>query len=96
MSEDIKRPTHRISFSEKIQDENGQEKLGRPVEVGAVFGREGKEGGIIRWNISPEKLGDGVYFQLENNRDRQQTQDAGKGFDQVDERAAEKSAELER
>lgn len=68
-------PTHRIHFGEKTTDQYGKEKIGKPVEVATVWPRkDGKQGGIIQWNISPEKLGDGVYFQLEN--ERQKTQEA--------------------
>ncbi len=62
-------PTHRISFSEKQDDGRGRDKLGAPVEVATVWPRKhGKQGGIIQWNIAPEKLNNGVFFMLENER----------------------------
>ena len=99
MTDEKNYPTHRISFSELTTDERGKESLGRPVEVAAVFSREGKEGGIIQWNIKPEKLGEGVYFQLENNREmnRDANQEEKRdGFDQADEQAESPSAEVAR
>jgi len=81
MSEDKTYPTHRISFSEITPDDRGRDTVGRPVEVAAVFPREGKQGGIIKWNIQPEKLGDGVYFMLENERSPDRSADA---FDQAE------------
>lgn len=94
MSEEKTYPTHRISFSEKIIDQDGKDKVGKPVEVAAVWPRkDGKQGGIIQWNISPEKLGDGVYFHLEN--ERQQNRGASKPdrFDQVDAKVNEPQKE---
>ena len=80
-------PTHRISFSEKKLDHRGHDKLGPPVEVATVWPRKnGKEGGIIQWNISPEKLNDGVYFMLDNERQHKRTQNDRDAFDQVDRR----------
>ncbi len=89
-------PTHRISFSEKRVDEQGREKLGAPVEVATVWPRKGdKQGGIIQWNISPEKLDDGVYFMLNNERlhNRDQNKDA---FDQSGSRGSDRGSERSR
>lgn len=81
-------PTHRISFSEKQIDERGREKLGQPVEVAAVWPRKhGKQGGIIEWKIAPEKLGNGAYFMLDNERQNTRMPRGRDGFDQSDERA---------
>lgn len=90
MSEEKTYPSHTITFSEKTVDERGYEKLGKPVEVGTVWPRkEGKQGGIIDWSIKPEKLGNGVYFHLDYNR--QQTREGSQPdrFDQVDAKANE-------
>ena len=52
MSDDKKYPTHRISFSEIRTDQYGEEKLGKPVEIGTVWPRSnGKQGGLIDWHI---------------------------------------------
>jgi len=78
-------PTHKISFSEKQMDEQGQEKLGHPVDVATVWPRKNeKHGGIIQWHIAPEKLQDGVYFMLENERQQtlQSAEPKRDGFDQ--------------
>lgn len=85
MSEDKIKPTHRISFSEKQLDGSGHEKLGQPVEVAVVWPRkEGKQGGIIEWHVSPEKLGNGVYFHLDNDRTQNRQAAEKDAFDQVD------------
>jgi hypothetical protein len=73
MSEQKRPPTHHITFSEKTVDERGREKLGKPIDVATIWERQGeKQGGIFQWHIDPAKLGDGVYFQLENNREQGQ------------------------
>ena len=104
MSDERTYPTHRISFAEKITDRSGNPKVGKPVEVAVVWPRkDGKQGGVLEWNIKPEKLGDGVWFHLEN--DRQQTranesrqtsaQAAQDRFDRVD-RGQKQARGLER
>lgn len=89
-------PTHRISFAEKTSDEAGNEKVGKPVEVAVVWPRkDGKQGGILEWNIKPEKLGDGVWFHLENDRQQTRVQAAQDQFDLVDQ-VQEQTRGLER
>lgn len=91
MSEEKTYPTHRISFGEKTIDQDGKDKVGKPVEVATVWPRkDGKQGGIVQWNISPEKLGDGVYFHLENERQQKREPDR---FDQVDAKVNEPQKE---
>tara|TARA_B100001093_G_scaffold517259_1_gene598318 strand:+ start:651 stop:950 length:300 start_codon:yes stop_codon:yes gene_type:complete len=82
-------PSHKISFSQKQYDERGRERLGAPVEVATVWPRKGdKQGGIIQWNISPEKLGnDGVYFMLDNERRQSRESSDRDAFDQAQTRA---------
>jgi hypothetical protein len=85
MSDDKNYPSHRITFSEKKLDANGNTKLGQPVEVGVIWPRkEGKQGGIIDWHVSPKKLGDGVYFQLDNERSQTRQKGERDAFDQAD------------
>ena len=98
MSEDKTFPTHRLSFSEKHVDDQGREKLGAPVEVATAWPRKnGKQGSIIDWHIKPEKLGDGAFFLLENERQQHQDQhqDRGDAFD-PHESKAEQGQKLER
>lgn len=86
-------PTHRISFSEKLVDGQGNDKLGQPVEVAAVWPRKnGKHGGIIEWKIAPEKLQGGVFFMLENERQQKRDQSKRDGFDQSDARSEERAS----
>lgn len=67
-------PSHIISFAEARKDEHGNEKLGKAVEVGVVWPRkEGKQGGMIDWHISPKQLGEGAWFVLENERQQKQS-----------------------
>ena len=89
MSNDKIQPTHRISFSEKQSDDRGNERLGAPTEVATVWPRKnGKQGGIIQWHISPEKLGNnGVYFMLDNERQQSQANERRDGFDQAEPKA---------
>ena len=85
MSDDKNYPTHRITFSEKKLDAQGNDRLGQPVEVGVVWPRkDGKQGGIVDWHISPENLGEGVYFQLDNERTRSQYAGERDAFDKAD------------
>jgi len=87
MSDEKSFPIHGITFSEKQIDANGQEKLGKPIEVATIWPRKnGKQGGILDWHVDPGNLPDGVYFQLDKERERtqQQTRD---GFNDVDQHA---------
>ena len=62
------RPTHRVSFSRITgKDDNGQDMLGRPKEIGAIWPRKGnKTGGILSLDIIPIELTQrqGVIFVL--------------------------------
>lgn len=51
-------PLYRVSFSRITgQDENGQDVLARPKEIGAVWPRRGdKSGGILQLDIIPVEL----------------------------------------
>ena len=51
-------PMFRVTFSRITgQDENGQDILGRPKEIGAVWPRKnGKAGGILALDIIPIEL----------------------------------------
>lgn len=66
--EQKKKPTHTVSFSRIIgDDEDGKSKLGAPREIGAVWPRKGdKKGGIIRLDHIPVELTrhEGVLFIL--------------------------------
>lgn len=76
MSDEKTQPTGRISFAETKQDHHGQNKVGTPVQVATIWPRKGdKQGGIVDWHIAPEKLGKGVYFHLDNERQQQQGQE---------------------
>lgn len=68
--------TYRISFSEKRDDLTNGSQLGRPVDVASV-----QENGVISWSISPQRLNEGVFFVLEN--ERQQQQGKGDALDQI-------------
>ena len=57
-----KRPLYRVTFAAKSEDQ--PDKLTKPVEIGAVWPRTGKRGGIIRLDRVPDKLQDGVIFIL--------------------------------
>lgn len=84
MSEQKNLPTHRISFSER-QEVDGQEKLGRPIEVATVWPRNGdKQGGILQWHVEPSKLGEGAWFMLDAQRERSQEQGVKGALDQID------------
>ena len=63
--------SYRIAYSEKQAGQPGAPKVGRPVEVAGV-----NESGKVAWGIGPERLNNGVFFVLEN--DRAQTQSAPK------------------
>lgn len=72
MSNNKTYPTHAITFSEKNVDHQNKTTMGQPLNVGAVWARKnGKQGGILNWNISPSILGEGQY-RLEANRFNQQ------------------------
>lgn len=90
-------PTHRISFSEVNPDARKGEQVGKPIDVATIWPRkEGKNGGIIEWHIHPSKLGEGVYFHLEN--ERQQTTEAHQsdGFDRIDQKESGRDQGVER
>ena len=59
-------PMYRVSFARVTgQDENGQDILSRPKEIGAVWARKGdKSGGILSLDIIPVELAQrqGVIF----------------------------------
>ena len=52
------RPLYRVSFARITgQDDNGQDVLSRPKEIGAVWPRKGdKAGGILQLDIIPIEL----------------------------------------
>lgn len=54
------RPSHRVSFSAFERDRDGKRKLGNAREIGAIWPRRDKEGGILRFDHTPEQ--DGIYF----------------------------------
>lgn len=60
------KPLFRVSFSRITgQDENGQDVLGKPREIGAAWQRtNGKKGAIIQLDIVPTDLANhnGVMF----------------------------------
>jgi hypothetical protein len=60
------KPLYRVSFSRIAgQDENGQDILSRPIEIGAAWKRKGdKQGAVINLDIIPTELIDrkGVLF----------------------------------
>ncbi|MCG8587993.1 MAG: hypothetical protein MJE66_01750 [Proteobacteria bacterium] len=75
MSDEKKtQPTHRVSFAAK---RDGQDELGRAVEIGAIWPRTDpeKEGGILRFDVEPKDLSDGVLFVREN---RPREKDSGR------------------
>ena len=62
------KPTHRIAFSRVIgTNDNGEAELGFAREIGAIWPRKGKKGGILRFDHIPVELtrGDGVLFVSE-------------------------------
>ncbi|MBI1290189.1 hypothetical protein GC173_02950 [bacterium] len=67
------RPLFRITFSRIVgKDDNGNDILGRPKEVGAVWSRKnGKTGGIVSLDLIPVELAQrqGVMFLLPVDRD---------------------------
>ena len=78
--------THRISFAEKRDDLQNGSQLGRPVDVASV-----QESGVINWMISPQRLNDGVFFVLENERQNQKSEKSGDAFSQVEASGKEQS-----
>ncbi len=60
------RPTHRVSYSRITgMDAKGNDILGPAREIGAVWGRTGdKKGGIIRLDVIPAQIENGVLFLL--------------------------------
>lgn len=67
------RPLFRVTFSRIVgQDRSGNDILGRPKEIGAVWPRKkGKTGGILSLDIIPVELTQrqGVIFVLPVNGD---------------------------
>lgn len=62
------KPTHRVSFSRFVgENEDGSQKLGSAREIGAIWPREGKNGGILRLDHIPVELTQhqGVIFITE-------------------------------
>ena len=73
-------PTRRISFAEQRLDERGNTALGKPVEVATAWPRkDGKQGEIINWHISPQSLREGAFFVLDV--ERHQTREAQQNAD---------------
>lgn len=57
-----KRPTHQLTFAERKVDRQGNVTMGKAFNVGAVWERNnGKQGGILSWDMSPATLGEGQY-----------------------------------
>ena len=82
------RPSHYLTFSEYKTNEHGQRYEGTPIDVAVVWPRKnGKQGGILDWNLKPQHLGEGIYRLHERERTQQHQQDAGQrrdAFAQVD------------
>lgn len=58
-------PLYRVSFCSPTNelDKDGKPKLSNAVEIGAVWKRSGeKDGAIMRLNIVPQNIADGVIF----------------------------------
>lgn len=62
------RPLYRLTFSRIVgQDDDGNDVLSRPKEIGAVWPRKnGKKGGIVALDLIPVELSQrkGVLFLL--------------------------------
>jgi hypothetical protein len=78
-----KGPSHRVSFAAiRGRDEHGKNVLGPAREIGAIWPREGKDGGgILRFDHTPQEKG--VYFvraldALRSGRDDAKAKDIGK------------------
>ena len=57
-------PTHRVTFTDAITQTPNSEALA----AGVVWPRKGgKQGGILKWDISPEILGEGLYRLVVND-----------------------------
>jgi hypothetical protein len=73
MTNNPERPLYRVTFSRITgKDENGQDILARPKEIGAAWARKGdKKGAIISLDIIPTDLvsRNGVLFLLPVNGD---------------------------
>ncbi|MBN9265867.1 MAG: hypothetical protein J0I57_17305 [Hyphomicrobium sp.] len=60
-----KHPLYRVSFCAPTTDGDGNPKLSNAVEIGAVWARSGdKQGAIMRLNLVPTNLADGVIFLM--------------------------------
>lgn len=55
-----KRPLYRVTFA--LRSTLEPDKLAKPREIGAVWPRTGKPGGIIRLDVVPDDLSSGVLF----------------------------------
>jgi len=53
-------PTHKVWFS----DNQAQPDSNNGIAAGVVWPRKNKQGGLLKWNISPEILGDGAWRLL--------------------------------
>ena len=69
------RPLYRVTFSRVTgQDENGNDVLARPKEIGAAWARKGdKKGAVISLDIIPTELvnRNGVLFLVPVTREEQ-------------------------
>lgn len=67
MSEEKTYPTYRIHFQEEREARQGIPEYGKPIEVAAAWPRkEGKQGELLSWHLSPERLPRGQYTLSEN------------------------------
>lgn len=59
-----KLPLYRVHFASIIgTDENGKDKLGNSVEIGAVWQRkQADKGAILKLNVVPQNMSEGVVF----------------------------------
>ena len=55
-----KRPLYRVTFA--LRSTLEPDKLAKPREIGAVWPRTGKPGGIVRFDVVPHDLAQGVIF----------------------------------
>lgn len=72
-----KRPSHRVSFARIERGNDGENRLGKAREIGAIWPRDGKDGeGILRFDHTPEEQG--VYFVRDLSAARDAPGDAPK------------------
>lgn len=62
MSTSKNKPIYRVSFSSPTTDKDGNAKLSQATEIGAVFERKTKQGGILRLKVVPANIAEGVIF----------------------------------